>query len=63
MSIEDRIKYFEEKREALRKMAFEFDQAKAHFNAEMKAEFGITEGEPADILALVKTIKKIAKDG
>lgn len=57
--IAERIEYFNKKREELSKMANELDIARAQYKAEMKAEFGITDGEPADVLSLIMAIHAV----
>ncbi len=51
-------KEFEDKVDKLPE-AMEFNEKYEIYRAEMKAAFGITEREPADVLNIIKTIKRM----
>jgi uncharacterized protein YPO0396 len=43
----------------LKKLAEELNKLKEEYRAEVKAAFGITDGEPANVLEIVKTVRRV----
>lgn len=58
-SLDDLLKHLDEKSEELVKLHQAFSNAEAEFKMLLKTNFGITDGERASVLDLVKCIKKI----
>jgi len=56
---DDKVKYFEEWQAKIIKLGNEFENEKQKYKAEFKATFGICDGEPANVLELVKAIKAV----
>ncbi len=60
---EERVKYYREKQEEIMKLNQDLENKKNEYKAEMKAEFGICDGEPADVLSLIAAIKNVVALG
>ena len=56
---DEKIKYFEEKQKEIVALIQELEKKKSEYKAEFKAAFGITDGEPANVLEIIKTIKTV----
>ena len=54
-----KVKYFEEKQAELMKLDNELTNKANVYKAEMKAWCGITDGEKASIIELLKAVKKV----
>lgn len=59
MTFQEKIAYFKEKQEKIAKLHQELENEKALYRAEIKAWSGITDGEPANVLEIIETIKKV----
>lgn len=58
-TFENKIKYFTEKKTELIKLNAELQNKAETYKAEMKAWCGITEGEQADVIGILKAVKKV----
>jgi hypothetical protein len=57
--LETKIQYFREKQKEMLELDRTLQNKKQEYLAEMKAAFGIADGEPANVLEIVEAIKKV----
>jgi len=58
-SYKETVKHFEEWQKKIIEMANQVDGEKAKYKAEFKATFGICDGEPMNVLEVIKAIKAV----
>jgi len=56
---DDKVQYFDGWQANILKLKTELDNEMQKYKAEFKATFGICDGEPANVLELVKAIKAV----
>lgn len=60
-TLQSKIEKFRSWQEKLLKLNQELENAKQEYRAQMKAEFGLADGEPANVLELVESFARIQK--
>lgn len=55
----EKISYFQTKQAEILELNRQLEVKKQEYKAEMKAAFGIADGEPANVLEIVEAIQKV----
>lgn len=58
-ALNDKITYFKEYQEKIIKMEHELRSEAEKYKAEMKAAFGLADGENANVLSLIEAMQKV----
>lgn len=59
MSFDDLMEHFQEKQNDIKLLHSKLESLVEVYKAELKAAFGVTDGEPADIFSLVKMVRRM----